>query len=81
MLNLEFDQGLAAVIGGGFCMSQLFFGNSPKTHVLHLKENLDQPWVDLRQAAMDRLKSENEALLNHLKDLEDSGVRLGGAGC
>ena len=28
---------------------------------------------------MDRLKSENEALLKRLKDLEDSGVKLGGA--
>ena len=28
---------------------------------------------------MDRLKSENEALLKRLKDLEDTGVRLGGA--
>ena len=35
--------------------------------------------MDLRQAAMDRLKSENEALLKRLKDLEDTGVRLGGA--
>jgi mitotic spindle assembly checkpoint protein MAD1 len=51
----------------------------PKTRVLCLKENPDQQWVDLRQAAMDRLKSENEALLKRLKDLEDSGVRLGGA--
>ncbi|EDR02403.1 uncharacterized protein LACBIDRAFT_332507 [Laccaria bicolor S238N-H82] len=51
----------------------------PKTRVLCLKENPDQQWVDLRQAAMDRLKSENEALLKRLKDLEDTGVRLGGA--
>lgn len=50
----------------------------PKTRVLCLKENPDQQWVDLRQAAMDRLKSENEALLKRLKDLEDNGVRLGG---
>ena len=51
----------------------------PKTRVLCLKENPDQQWVDLRQAAMDRLKSENEALLKRLKDLEDTGVRLEGA--
>ena len=51
----------------------------PKTRVLCLKENPDQQWVDLRQAAMDRLKSENEALLKRLKDLEDTGVKLEGS--
>jgi hypothetical protein len=35
--------------------------------------------VDLRQAAIDQLKSKNDALLMRLKNLEDSGVRLGGA--
>ncbi|KAI0740089.1 MAD-domain-containing protein [Earliella scabrosa] len=47
----------------------------PGTRVLCLKDNPAQQWEDLSKAAMDRLKSENEALLKRLKDLEESGVR------
>lgn len=47
----------------------------PGVRVLSLKDNPEQQWVDLRQAAMDRLKGENEALMNRLKELEDSGAR------
>jgi mitotic spindle assembly checkpoint protein MAD1 len=46
----------------------------PKTRVLCLKENPYQQWVHLRQAVMDWLKSENEALLERLEDLEDTAV-------
>ena len=51
----------------------------PGVRVLSLKDNPEQQWVDLRQAAMDRLKGENEALMKRLRELEESGVR-GGAG-
>jgi len=40
-----------------------------------MRDNPEQQWFDLRQAAMDRLKSENEALMKRLKDLEESAVR------
>jgi mitotic spindle assembly checkpoint protein MAD1 len=40
-----------------------------------MKNNPEQQWFDLRQAAMDRLKSENEALMKRLKDLEETGIR------
>jgi mitotic spindle assembly checkpoint protein MAD1 len=40
-----------------------------------MRDNPEQQWFDLRQAAMDRLKSENEALMKRLKDVEESGVR------
>lgn len=40
-----------------------------------MKDNPEQQWFDLRQAAMDRLKSENEALMKRLKDLEEGGAR------
>ncbi|KAH6879726.1 hypothetical protein BKA70DRAFT_1391416 [Coprinopsis sp. MPI-PUGE-AT-0042] len=46
----------------------------PKTRVLCMAENPDQAWVDLRQATMDRIKGENEALIKRLKELEESGV-------
>lgn len=46
--------------------------------VLSLKDNPEQQWVDLRQAVMDRLKGENEALLRRLRELEEGGVRAGG---
>lgn len=46
--------------------------------VLSMRENPAQQWVDLSQAAMDRLKGENEALLKRLKDLEENGVTAGG---
>ena len=51
----------------------------PGVRVLSLRENPAQQWADLSQAAMDRLKGENEALLKRLKDLEESGA-VGGAG-
>jgi mitotic spindle assembly checkpoint protein MAD1 len=42
----------------------------PGVRVLSLRENPEQAWVDLRQSVMDRLKGENEALLNRLRELE-----------
>jgi mitotic spindle assembly checkpoint protein MAD1 len=42
-----------------------------------LKDNPEQQWADLRQAVMDRLKSENEALMKRLRELEESGARAG----
>lgn len=44
----------------------------PGVRVLSLKENPAQEWSDLRQAVMDRLKGENEALLMRLRELEDA---------
>ncbi len=41
-----------------------------------MQDNPEQQWFDLRQAAMDRLKGENEALMNRLKELEESGARI-----
>lgn len=53
----------------------------PGVRILSIRENPEQQWFDLRQATMDRLKSENEALLKRLKELEDNGVRhLEGSG-
>ena len=42
----------------------------PGTRVLTLKDNPAQREVDLRQATLDRLKGENEALLDKLVALE-----------
>jgi len=50
----------------------------PGVRVLSLRDNSEQQWVDLRQAVMDRLRSENEALMRRLKELEESGVRVAG---
>ncbi|KAI0367856.1 MAD-domain-containing protein [Pilatotrama ljubarskyi] len=50
----------------------------PGTRVLCLRDNPAQQWEDLSKAAMDRLKSENEALLKRLRDLEESGARGSG---
>ncbi|KAJ3497243.1 hypothetical protein NLJ89_g10374 [Agrocybe chaxingu] len=47
----------------------------PGVRVLSMTDNPEQQWFDLRQAAMDRLKGENEALLKRLKELEESGAR------
>lgn len=47
----------------------------PGVRVLSLRENPAQEWVDMSQAAMDRLRRENEALMQRLKELEDSGAR------
>ncbi|KAF9466670.1 spindle assembly checkpoint component Mad1 [Collybia nuda] len=46
----------------------------PGVRVLSMKDNPEQQWVDLRQAVMDRLKGENEALMKRLKDLEENGT-------
>ncbi|KAG8215871.1 spindle assembly checkpoint component Mad1 [Butyriboletus roseoflavus] len=46
----------------------------PGMRVLCLRDNPAQRWSDLRQSVMDRLKSENEALIKRLRDLENSGV-------
>ena len=46
----------------------------PGIRILSLKDNPAQQWSDLRQEVMDRLKGENEALINRLKELEDSGA-------
>ena len=45
----------------------------PGTRVLMLKDNPAQQEVDLRQATLDRLKGENEALLEKLAALETGG--------
>lgn len=42
--------------------------------VLCLRDNPAQQWTDLRQSVMDRLKSENEALIKRLRELESSGA-------
>ena len=42
--------------------------------VLCLRDNPAQQWTDLRQSVMDRLKSENGALIKRLRELESSGV-------
>ena len=47
----------------------------PNTRVLSMKDNPEQEWFDLRQAAMDRLKGENQALMKRLKELEESGAK------
>ncbi|KAH7886792.1 spindle assembly checkpoint component Mad1 [Phlebopus sp. FC_14] len=46
----------------------------PGTRVLCLRDNPAQQWSDLRQSVMDRLKSENDALIKRLRDLEGSGA-------
>lgn len=45
----------------------------PGVRVLSLKQNPAQEWSDLRQAVMNRLKGENEALIKRLKELEENG--------
>ena len=53
----------------------------PGVRILSLKQNPAQEWSDLRQAVMDRLKGENEALIKRLRELEESGHRKeGGSG-
>ncbi|KAF9220671.1 hypothetical protein BS17DRAFT_786937 [Gyrodon lividus] len=46
----------------------------PGMRVLCLRDNPAQQWSDLRQSVMDRLKSENGALIKRLRELENSGV-------
>lgn len=43
----------------------------PGVRILSLKDNPEQQWVDLRQAAMDRLRGENEALMRRLREVEE----------
>jgi len=50
----------------------------PGVRVLSLRDNPAQQWTDMSQAAMDRLKKENKALMMRLKELEDAGARVGG---
>ncbi|PPQ94910.1 hypothetical protein CVT25_004396 [Psilocybe cyanescens] len=52
----------------------------PNVRILSMTDNPEQQWFDLRQAAMDRLKSENDALMKRLKDLEEGGARAAAAG-
>lgn len=47
----------------------------PGVRVLSMKENPMQEWFDSRKEVFDRLKSENEALMNRLRDLEEAGVK------
>jgi hypothetical protein len=46
----------------------------PAVWVLPLSANPAQDWADLRNAALDRLKEENAALLQRLSALEASGT-------
>ena len=46
----------------------------PGVRVLSLSANPAQEWTDLRQAALDRLKEENAALLQHLSTLSSSST-------
>lgn len=39
-----------------------------------MRDNPAQQWADLRQAALDRLKNENETLLARLRELEEGGA-------
>lgn len=52
----------------------------PGVRVLSMRENPAQQWADLSQAAMNRLKGENEALLKRLKELEEGGAVANHAG-
>lgn len=45
--------------------------------MLSMKDNPEQEWFDLRQAALDRLKGENEALMRRLRDLEEDVAAAG----
>ncbi|KAG6835601.1 hypothetical protein H0H93_016639 [Arthromyces matolae] len=41
----------------------------PGVRILQLADNPESRWAEMRQAALDRLKSENEALLKRLREL------------
>ena len=45
----------------------------PNIRVLSMRDNPAQNWTDLRQAAMDRLTNENNALLKRLTEIEEAG--------
>ncbi|KAI0337286.1 MAD-domain-containing protein [Trametopsis cervina] len=47
----------------------------PGVRVLSLRDNPAQQWADLGTAAMERLKRENAALLERLRELEADGAR------
>jgi mitotic spindle assembly checkpoint protein MAD1 len=47
----------------------------PGTRVLSMRENPAQAWADTRQAALERLRGENAALLERLRALEAGGAR------
>ncbi|KII90456.1 hypothetical protein PLICRDRAFT_106619 [Plicaturopsis crispa FD-325 SS-3] len=51
----------------------------PGRRILCLQDNPAQQWEDLSRAAMTQLRGENEALMNRLKELEQSGYK-GGSG-
>ncbi|GLB43068.1 putative mitotic checkpoint protein [Lyophyllum shimeji] len=42
----------------------------PGVRVLEMRDNPARAWVDLREAAMERLRSENEALMKRLREVE-----------
>ncbi|KAG5645277.1 hypothetical protein DXG03_006579 [Asterophora parasitica] len=44
----------------------------PGVRVLQLRDNPESQWVELRQAALDRLRNENEALMRRLKEVEEA---------
>ncbi|EJD00651.1 uncharacterized protein FOMMEDRAFT_148326 [Fomitiporia mediterranea MF3/22] len=50
----------------------------PNTRVLTLQQNPAQEWADTRQEVLDKLKAENEALLERLKELESRLSQSGG---
>lgn len=52
----------------------------PGMRVLCLRDNPAQQWADLRQSVMDRLKSENEALIKRLRELESNGTVVADGG-
>lgn len=43
-----------------------------------MKQNPAQEWADSRKEILERLKSENEALIKRLKELEEAGVKTEG---
>ncbi|KAH0580227.1 hypothetical protein H2248_001746 [Termitomyces sp. 'cryptogamus'] len=51
----------------------------PGVRVLQLADNPESRWAEMRQAALDRLKSENEALLKRLRELGASSRPSGPA--
>lgn len=48
----------------------------PNTRILSLRQNPAQQWADSRKEVLDRLKSENEALLERLRVLTENGQRV-----
>ena len=49
----------------------------PGVRVLQLVDNPESRWAEMRQAALDRLKNENEALLKRLRELGASSSSSG----